>query len=270
MPGLSHTTMPLDDFKKIVKNLPKRNLDFWLSGGEIFTIKNLYDYLETVKNENILRKKKNQGGIELVLETNEKKKKNDEKRDSILSDLSNFDLDGIFITSYDKFHEEQGTDLKKLRQLKKIIEDKEIFSFVKLYGADEKILRPIGRAENLIEYNTYTRYPCLSFLDRYYMVIDPKGDLYHCYCGYFKIPGNAIHEPIVEIIRRARKDKRLTALNSGSVRKLAKLDGYKKEDIEKAIDIFGRCGFCIELYAKKRTMEEIFEKAERLREEGKI
>lgn len=249
MPGLKDTTIEEKDFRKTIRHLPKVSLDLMLTGGEIFTIKDtLYSYLDYISYDNIKRKKRNQGPISIDLQTNGYWATSDERIENVLEELHDFGVTMLDITSYDRYHLEQGADLKNIRQLVELAGDSEFFDEVLLRGTSRSLLAHLGRAKKMnlrfsdMRTGSYTY--CKHSLDDYRLSMSQDGNVYACCFQMFPLPGNVIQEPLVNIVRRARKDPILMSLNKKSIKGFAREHGWSKKDIKALIRKNGECGFC--------------------------
>lgn len=251
-PEHSDTTISRKDFKKIINNLPKSSVKLWLTGGEIFTLKDtLFDYLECIQKENHEREIYNQGKIFVGLQTNASWAKNDNKIKKTLTDIVSFGVKGLDITSKDKYHRDQGIKTKNLNRLYDIIKKDNNIKSHALRGALRRDIMPVGRAKEMNlgkPVLNYKKSICKDALTNYRLTIQEDGGVYMCCFAFFPLPGNLIEEPLVDIVRKAKEDERLHILDSKGIKGLARHDGWKKRDIEELISAYGKCGFCYQYY----------------------
>lgn len=249
------TTISKKDFKKVIDNLPKISLSLCLSGGEVFSIKDkLFDYLKYIQEENDEREFDGQGKIKVELQTNGFWAVDDDKIKSVLFDLLSLDVKDFDITSMDKYHREQGIKTKNLKKLSHIISGSGLFDHFSLRGAPRGSLMPIGRAEkmNLDNRPLYYSWSCKDVLDDYRLGIREDGSVYFCCYDFLKLPGNLTKEPLTEIVRKAKKDERLSIVNAEGIKGLMVHDGWKKRDVKHLIDTYGECGLCYRIYKSRK------------------
>lgn len=254
-PGKKDTTISEQDFRKAVDHLPKTPVDLCLSGGEIFTIKNtLYNLLEYTQFVNKKRKEKRQGQLEVSLQSNGFWAKNTEKMDQILQEIMSFGVNYLEIASDDKWHRQAG--FKKNSLLTKTKEyqwdDKKIEIKYRGTSNNKQNIYPIGRAKNLgINKNkivvTWEEF-CQNSLSKYKLFVNQRGEVTTCCANKFVLEGNLIEEPLTKIVKRAKKNERISILNDGGIELLAVHDGWDMEFAEALIEDRGACGFCFEAY----------------------
>jgi hypothetical protein len=208
-----------------------------------------------LKEENIKRERKKQGKFELWVQTNASWATSDSKIKEVLFDLASFGVKGLDIASHDNFHFEQGIKKENLENLEEIANSSGLFDEVSLRGAKAKYIMPVGRGKNINPYpkfrwsNLDSSDPCRNFIEDYNITIRLNGDLYTG-CSAFKIQGNILEQPLTEIFKNLRKDERMMSLNKGGITKLARVDGWKRKDLKKAIEKYDKCGFCFREYLK--------------------
>lgn len=254
-PGKEYTTIKREYFRKVIDHLPKIHSDLSLSGGEVFTIKDtLYDFLDYIKFENKERSRKNQGKLDLWLQTNAFWATDDETTNKILSELKSFGIEGLAISSDDTWHREQGLKKENIQNVLKLW-SKHGFSEknITVIGAPykKKKIFPLGRAKNFVKPNqlvlNYTM-DCRGFLNNYNLTIDQKGHVFSCCWKGFRLKGNVINEPLTKIVERSRKDPKIVALNRGGIEERAQKDEWDEDYVSYLVFIHGSCGFCYRAY----------------------
>lgn len=248
-PGQEDTTISEDNFKRVIDNISSSSGKLMLTGGEVFTIEDkLFSFLDYIRMANEKREKYHK--IIPAVQTNGLWAQNGSE-EKILEKLADFGVRRLDITSNDRFHERQGINRKRMRQLSAIAG--RYMENVSLRGADNpKNIMPIGRAKRAANKNNRANYfSCSDYLDKESMTIDENGDVYACCFHFFKLPGNLTREPLSEIVKSAKKDKRLTALSTGGVEELAEIDGLPWKKVSETVRDKGRCGTCAEFYSNE-------------------
>jgi hypothetical protein len=248
------------DFKKVIDNLPKAKTRLELTGGEVFTQKKLlYDCLDYVKQKNNGKKR-----FEVMVQTNGSWATSSLKVRKILTELADRGVDSLDVTSQDKYHLDQGLDQDKLSLIVDESYDLNVpwGRTVSPRGAGYKNILPIGRAKELPKshfnkkYNLENR-SCEGCFSNYNLNINRKGEVHMCCFDLFPLPGNVIDEPLVDIVRRARKNELLKKVNGWGHCGAPKILGMSDEDIARKASKYGACGFCARYYDENK--EEILE-----------
>jgi MoaA/NifB/PqqE/SkfB family radical SAM enzyme len=255
-PKRKSETISEKDFRQSIKHLPKTALDLGISGGEIFTIKDtLYQFLDYLNFENRRRKKKGQGKIETWLQTNGFWGSNDDRTNKILEELASFNVIDLNFAADDKYHRDQGANKKKIERVIELAEESGFFGEVSFTGTITRdYILPVGRAKEmnlrLSEIQTGRKFGCESkeSLDRYDLSVMYNGDVSMCCTLQLPVIGNIIEEPLVDIVRRAKKDPLFSLMNGEGIEGLLKRDGMKKKDIRSLVDKQGTCGACFNIY----------------------
>jgi MoaA/NifB/PqqE/SkfB family radical SAM enzyme len=253
-PGKKDTTISQHDFEKCINHLPPLGADLILTGGEVFTIKNqLYGFLDYLKYTNAQRQRKNQGQLEVRIQTNGFWAKSDALAKKTVKELVDLGVVDFDISSWDKFHREQGI---KEEWLDKIyyeatelgLKDKAI----SIRGALKKNVFPMGRGNSIHKYFPHLTYSmdCKKALDTYDLTIHPDGKVYNCCFSICNLPGNLIKEPLTKIIAKAKKDPRFIAIKKGGVVELAVNEGlFTRPEAQQLAKKYSKCGFCALVYA---------------------
>ncbi len=255
-PGKKDSTINEEDFRKVIRHLPKVSSSLTLTGGEVFTIQEtLFRYLDYIDFENQRRQRQRQGRIKTCVQTNGFWANGNKKTKVILEELSKLGVDKLDIPSDDIYHKEQGLDPQIILDLESLAEESGLFSKVTLRGSHfGETIMPVGRGKainpDLFYLEGNYKAGCRSSLDKYKVSILPDGSIFSCCFLQARLPGNVIKEPLVNIIRRARKNPRLKTLNEGCIRNIALMDGWLERDVEDLISGNGECGTCARLYEK--------------------
>jgi len=257
-PGMRDTTIEEQDFQKCINHLPAFKGELCLSGGEVFTIKDkLYSFLDYLKYDNKKRERKNQGKLELVVQTNGSWGKSDGTAVKILQELFDFGVRGLDLTSADIFHRQQGMKKEWLLKIKK---EAEKIGFkgehIIIRGAGKQFgIFPLGRGKSFYDPNhKFTRTTnCKYNLTDYSLTFHQDGTVYNCCWGIFPLPGNLIREPLTRIVERAKKNSRLNTIDKEGILKLAEHDGFQKQEVQEIIKEYGKCIFCVTNYVAEEN-----------------
>jgi hypothetical protein len=254
-PGKEDTTIPEKDFRAVIRHLPKVGLDLNLGGGELFSIKDvLYSSLDYIRFENRRRERNNQGQIEITVQTNGSLGRSDERILTTLEELSDFEVHALDIASGDRYHFEQGVKLENLQRIVALSEEYGLIEDIEIRGtAKRSHVVPIGRAAENGFRARDMKIPqswvwCKDVFDNHEFVIRQDGSVYPCCFGLFSFPGNVIQEPLVNIVRRAKRQKKFKMLNAKGPRPLFRAEGYSAREVDELIRKRGLCGMCFALY----------------------
>lgn len=248
-PGKEGTTIDDEDFVRVLEHLPKLPLHLTLSGGELFSLPGQpYGFLELVGAQNEERAVARHGSISVSVQTNGSWATDDAATKSVLFDLASHGVSGIDIPSHDHYHRLQGASLQKLERLAALAEESGLFDSVGLRGSPRRSIAPVGRAARMglrpSELRTTYNGNCRGALDDYSLSIRPDGSIDLCCMRPVALPGNAIEEPVVDSVRRARNDPFLAAVNREGVVGWGRLLGYSRSALRTLIEERGRCGAC--------------------------
>lgn len=203
-------TMSFENIKNVLSNMPK-NAFLQISGGEIFTVKNLlYKTLEYIKDTEIC---KNYG-----VQTNGFWIKDKECFEKTLNELIGLGITAFDWAGLDRFHEEQGLNIDDISSILKDYRNKNIkfhsteprknsYSYVRA--------RPFGRAKEALDESELCKEECDCSINYYWiknkgitLTINPNGNANLC-C--FNIDGlnlgSAIENPIGKLVENAVSDK---------------------------------------------------------------
>jgi sulfatase maturation enzyme AslB (radical SAM superfamily) len=245
-PHRKDTTISLENFKKVIENLPEEKITLQLTGGEIFkNEKSFWNYLNIIKNINEARK----NTIDINVQTNGFwGNREDYEIKEILHALNRFDVKYLDITSNDKYHLNAGLKLDIPRKIINLNLKNKIIKEDNLRGVyDDYNIFPVGRGKNISKYFYNNREDCKRVIDQKDFTIDPYGNVYMCGFNLYKLPGNIINDPLEDVIKKAKKDPILQKLNSEGIIEVAKYKGMSSENIEKLVSGHGKCGLCAKL-----------------------
>lgn len=222
---------------RIINEIPKNTKKIVLTGGEIFTEKDLLMYT--------IRRIHEIGKIEIELESNgiyfyknntlEKLKEFNDKISSIRF-------------SDDPFHKEGGVDLQKVRELKKY--QPELKYEIK-YLVQNKALK-IGNAKKLDD-NLLKKCNCMNTketLKNPYFFLDIKGNVYLCAWKLISPIGNIFSDKMSEIIERLNISFNKKILE-GEIEEAFALNNGKKEQYKEYTEKYGQCMLCEKFHKKK-------------------
>jgi hypothetical protein len=261
--GPKQPSIALEDFKKVIDNLPKKKIDLTITGGEVFTKKKLlYEGLSYLKKKNKIKERFN-----VNVQTNGFWATTKKRIREILTDLADFGVTYLDLTSDDKYHFQQGLDPEKLDRIIEEASDLDVPYGLSPRGATYRNILPAGRAKKLPRAHFSTPYglkdlTCEDCFEDYDLSVNRKGLVSMCSFDLFPLPGNVIEEPLVNIVRRARKNELLSKVNDKGYRGMAYYFGMSSSEISKGVRKYGNCGFCSRLYDKKKDdiLEAICEK----------
>lgn len=255
-PGKVGTTISQANFERVILHLPQHDILLELSGGEVFTVKDrFYGFLDYLRYANKKRQESGEGKIDIWVQTNGFWALDANHTAKILSELKFFHVDELDIASYDKFHQQEGAEFKRLEMLRDMARDSNIFNRVSLRGCQRpgyvnaEIL-PVGRAKHLelIPQELFVSFTtaCYGSLDHQMLSLSEDGSVYNCSFLQMPLPGNLIEEPLEEIIRKAKQDPRLCLANEEEgITALAKLEKWKIEKLlRKHCDPITECLLC--------------------------
>lgn len=234
----SPKTMSKKEIETIISKIPKNTESIVLTGGEIFLHRDLLYY--TIKK--IKERNKN---IKIKLESNGIYfyKKLDLAKEKLI-ELKNIGVESIRLSD-DPFHASGGIDLEKVRNLKKLEDDK---TPIINYLIQEKALS-IGKAKNLDTIETENR-NCMNnshTVDNPYFFIDVKGNIYLCTWKCIPPIGNIIKEDMNLIIERLNDEFNQLILQGKIIEAMTLIDS---KDYSKYIKKHGECLLCNKIFNK--------------------
>jgi hypothetical protein len=236
-PGNIDQTISEEDFSKGIDNLPK-GVKLKLSGGEIFTLPRIYNYLDIVKHSG----KK----IRLFLQTNGFWGK-DSKINSYFERLEDYDITSFDISSSDKWHMEQGY---KLEWGENIIKRASKLSILAKQRGCWSTPTPVGRAKpsSLEGYTHAGNCETACRNENPDITIDWRGQTSLCCYGFFKMKGNITKQSLSKIFRDSEKDPLIKTLRRRGIDKVAELCGMSDREINTKQNWLGRRSFCAYLF----------------------
>ena len=256
-PAKKDTTITERNFRSVIRHLPKIGLDLALGGGEIFTIKDtLYSYLEYIGFENQKRKKKNQGSIKIEVQTNGFWGTSNARASNTLNELSKLGVTSIDIAAKDKYHFEQGLKKENLQRIVDIGEEYTDIKPIETRGTQKRCyVVPLGRAAKNGFRAREMKIPkgwiyCKNALNDYKLTIRQNGSVHPCCFDIFQLPGNVIQEPLVDIVKKARKQTKFRLLNGKGPKPIIIQEGYDRRKINELIKKRSWCGMCFYTYLK--------------------
>lgn len=246
-PNRRDTTISKDNFIKVIDNFPKHEVGLILTGGEVYSIKNqFYDFLRIINKSNDSRKEK----IETTVQTNASWATSSKRIEKVLGELQEFGVKELDVTSNDEWHYAQGIKEENLDLIEKINEREKYLEDIYMRGAGEthKIF-PKGRGKNIaLKENMMINYTyCENSLYTGNVNINPKGEVYMCCFGIYRLPGKIINNPLEKILKKGFNDRVLNGLNNGGIKEVAKIKGMKAKKIKKEVERHGNCGLCAKL-----------------------
>lgn len=264
-PGREDSIVSQENFEKMINNLPFGDIAIDISGGEIATqMEELDGFL------NFLQGKKQDGSfsnLEYTISSNGNWAKSIEEAKDMLSYLESKGVTDLFITSNDTYHLDCGLKREYIRNIKEVSKLEVFEKFVlEIYGGYDFFFNrkphkdfPIGRAKafnvpngdlRLHDDRLYCR-DSFGKDDEYSLSADASGNLYTCCYQGFKLNGNLIEEPLVDIFERSYENKELMTIVTEGVVALAVKKGISL-DVAKSIKRGqGECGLCYRAFIDK-------------------
>jgi MoaA/NifB/PqqE/SkfB family radical SAM enzyme len=268
--GPSGESVSIEDAKRIINNFPKNIRTIEITGGEPMVVKPLLEeillYMQAKKFE----------GLKVILQTNGFWVKDEETTYKQLAWLSELGVRGIDITSDDKYHREQGIDPNMLRPdsirdefagrsafagaLRRLTYEFGDQAITDTYFRGVVRIDPFGRGKNFQKEELFHRScfipGCLKEQSEN-LNIDPSGNVYPCCYQMPYFIGNAIDTPLEIIAENARQDRILSLLNEEGLWGVAQKFGI-------ALQGYGSCNNCEEVFAKLKEMQTSGANAPRL------
>lgn len=240
-PGKKDTTVTSENFQQILSHLPNIQTRVGLTGGEIFTVEDsLRNYLDLIEKEN--KKRIAHSKINIGIQTNGFWLKRENAAD-MLDYLRSKQVHTLDIASNDRHHKKEGLKLDD-----SLIELARIYLPVVVFRGVENAI-PIGRASGKpAVHKNAKRCQGANQYENSVLTIRNNGKVYPCCYPFFEYEGNIFQENLVDILKRANKDPRLTALNENGLRGIACYDGFDSKKVNRLIDRYGSCGACAKIY----------------------
>ncbi len=242
--GPGKPSMALEDAAKVVSNLPDSTSLIDITGGEVFTRKNLlYSVLDMIQRRDFdfLNGSKDNRPF-IVLTTNGYWAKDEASVNKRLDELKGLGVWGVRVTSYDTIHKDAGLDLERPKLLMGVLASRDDFPTHRECSEEPETQAPkfpFGRTRQLSQdqWTKATPHSCGGCADiGLNAKIDYTGIVYPC---TWMIPGtelgDAREERIEDIVERSLDNKKLSRLRkqkdfgkaAGNLgKKLTKAGGY--------------------------------------------
>lgn len=248
----------IEQVKKIIDHFPENVTNIYLSGGEPFVEKKLlYDVLTYLSS----RRFPALGGI-ITVRTNGFWGCNEAVARRIIDELLGLNLKFTvrLYMAYDAFHKEQGLKLDYLIRIREMVDrvsEKKKGLLANFYK-NINTVNPVGRAVSRVPRKQWHKeYGCIVFLkpNFYDLVVDCNGVVHACCWLVPPVLGNAVNDPITEILKKATSDKIYQLLEEKGVKGVASFLGWPKEAVEKEIIEGGECWLCSKIFSKIKKSE---------------
>ena len=242
-------TLSIEEIDNLIDNLPINCLRISITGGEPYMCKDkLYYILKKIKN------KFYQQNPEVRVETNGMFFYYDDN--SIIKEVQKLIELGVSTLrlSDDEFHEQGGLDIKKLRNIEKVVKDNNLEIVVSTLFQDKAVA--FGRAKEL-KVNKIDKKTCLNrkeslIIPYFYTTID--GDVSTCAWKCAPSLGNCFKNTWDEIIKNLNLPIQEAILNS-NIEEVAKMvsngDVNKLKHLKNIIKTKGQCMACKEMFKGK-------------------
>jgi len=286
-------SVDIADARTIIANLPNDLEVIALSGGEPFVdVELLFDILSEIRDRNFPELSQISILTSGVWATNRKYVK------ETIRKLIDLGVNMFAIGAFDKWHYEAGLKKEKPGLLVEVL--KEDFEAIeqnfKQSKSNEEILRqvyshnlyvrpmandlvvPVGRAMWALKDEEKKMFPSIlsdpRFMCRkfhtsygYAYYVNFNGELHFCANFSAKPLGNLKDETFDSILCRAKDDQLIQMIYQGDMVAFAeKYFGLSKEDVERGLKEWSKCGFCTRLFIKyfkdredKPIMHRIYE-----------
>lgn len=232
-------TMSDEDIKAIVDNMPENTEKVFLTGGEIFLVKDLLYYAI-----DLIRKKNDK--IEILLESNGKYL----YENGIKEELQHLKKLGVnCIRSPDSpFHAEGGLDINRIRGLKKY-EDETTprIKYLVWYNA-----LPFGRARNLPE-ERKARNNCMNTLNTVkdpYLFLDVCGNVHVCTWKCLPPIANMIKDDFEKIEEALNEPFNHLILQGNILEAINMIDN--DESNAEFVEKYGECRLCDKVFHNRK------------------
>lgn len=242
-------TLSTEEIDYLIDNLPINCLRISITGGEPYMCRDkLYYILNKIKNKFSKQK------LEVRVETNGMFFYHDDQ--TIKKEVEKLIEMGVSTLrlSDDEFHEQGGLDVKKLRNIEKVVEDNNLNIVVSTLFQDKAVA--FGRAKEL-KTNKLDKKTCLNrkeslVIPYFYTTID--GDVSTCAWKCAPSLGNCFKNSWDEIVRNLNLPIQEAILNS-NIEKVAKIisngDMDRFNHIRNIIETKGQCMACKEMFKGK-------------------
>lgn len=202
---------------------------------------NLFGYLDVIKSKNRLAQ--NYDKINVMIQTNGTLTKK-------IKQLEKYNLLYLQIASDDDYHRSEGCDESKILKLESELP-------MKHNRVGAKDIMAVGKSSNL--FPSYYKCPetCSNFENNLIFTMDWRGNISPCGkgFGFFKLEGNLIEEPLLEIVERNAKKQLIRKLLDGGISEVAKYKNISEEKINELKEKYGSGGLCCYLSHEKLVEE---------------
>lgn len=239
-------TLTTEQIDALINNLPMNCLRISITGGEPYMCKDkLYYILNKIKQKFI----KNMP--EVRVETNGMFFYYDDE--SIKKEVENLISLGVSTLrlSDDEFHEQGGLDIKKLRNVEKVVEDNKLNIFVSTLYQDKAVA--FGRAKELIS-EKIDKKTCLNrkeslIIPYFYTTLD--GEVSTCAWKCAPSLGNCFKNSWDEIVEKLNTPIQTAIIKSDILKAAEIVSGNDKDRFEylkNIIETKGQCMACKEMF----------------------
>ncbi|MCU0642168.1 MAG: radical SAM protein [archaeon] len=223
----------------IIGNLEDNLIRLKIEGGEVYCERELFYYT--------LRRFRDRFGKSFHLGVNTNGVAFYQSRDNVLQEadkLYNLGVNKIRI-SLDKFHEDGGADLEKVRSIKRFLD--EVHHPLDVGYLSLTVAMPIGEAEKLLEHQKEKR-DCMNgpdCLDNPYFFTDILGNLYTCCWRLVPPIGNILTARLGDIYKgMSKSDRKILA---GEIKPFA-----STPQLQRILSEEGECRLCKEAFKDAR------------------
>ena len=242
-------TLSKEEIDNLIDNLPINCLRISITGGEPYMcMDKLYYMLKKIKNKFYKQKP------EVRVETNGMFFYHDDS--SIIKEVNNLINLGVSTLrlSDDEFHEQGGLDIKKLRNIEKVVKDNNLDIVVSTLIQDKVVA--LGRAKAL-KINKLDKKNCLNrkeslIIPYFYTTID--GEVSTCAWKCAPSLGNCFKNSWDELVQNLNLPIQEAILNS-DIEKVAKIvsngDANRFNYLKNIIQTKGQCMACKEMFKGK-------------------
>ncbi|MFA5887391.1 MAG: radical SAM protein [Candidatus Nanoarchaeia archaeon] len=251
-----------ENLEKVIDNIPEDTIYLTISGGEVFAVKDvLMHALDYITEKNKERNKEGITPISIQVITNGFWVKETEQTFKIIHELYNKGVRTLAIGSNDRYHREQGINLKMLdpygnesplaialKMLKEKLEYKGGMKVEMPFEIKRAFAASFGRAKKLPAKERDDNQHCIAtYMFPEQIAINPDGSVYPCCWAATPSIGSALNDNLEKIANRTMKDKIFRRLVTEGPRGVAKQIGYYKEKDEMLYRA-KQCVMCMELF----------------------
>lgn len=239
-------TLTTEQIDKLIKNLPINCLRISITGGEPYMCRDKLYYIL-----NKITQKFNKNLPEIRVETNGMFFYHDDE--TIKKEVEKLIQLGVATLrlSDDEFHEQGGLDIKKLRNVEKVVRENNLNIVVSTLFQDKAVA--FGRAKELIS-DKIDKKTCLNrkeslIIPYFYTTID--GEVSTCAWKCAPSLGNCFKNSWDEIVEKLNTPIQHAIINS-DILKVAEIvsgdDKHKFEHLKNIIETKGQCMACKEMF----------------------